>query len=341
MRKNTLLHIGRIFLTSLVGLPLLVGIPTASEADTSLTFGTNSPTPATGPQCFTNLSDTGTGFVFTGCVTPADSPSLWSLDLSGTITNPGVVTKTITITFSSNDYASRPFDTSYFDALSAAGFFATSAGVPNGAGASFTLSATAANNTTLAMMFSNPGPSSSPSSFPPPDAATGSGPCGFVGEGGFVFACNPTFDATLSLTLPGQRHVTFPGSFRVSQQPRCGQNDEDNGNGRVADENGNNGGDFDDNECDENHHLAHNDPDHNMSFRASTHRPVTFSIDTIRGPVATSVGLGIANGKPVTYVLVQAGGLPGFNFYSLTLSDASGVIYQRSGTVYGTINVRH
>jgi hypothetical protein len=118
----------------------------------------------------------------------------------------------------------------------------------------------------------------------------------------------------------------------------CQPGDEDNGKGMVADENGNNGGEFDDNECDNNHNLVHKDPNHSMMFTASAHGPVAFSGN---GLVATSVGQGIANGQPVNYVLVQTGG-PAPYVYSLTLSDASGVIYRRNGQlIYGVINLRH
>jgi hypothetical protein len=117
----------------------------------------------------------------------------------------------------------------------------------------------------------------------------------------------------------------------------CGDTDQDNGHGEVADENDNNGGDFDDNECDNNHNMEHNDPNHNMMFKASTHGLVSF----FNGQAITE-GQGAANGKPVKYVLVQTGGPAGNNFYSLTLSDLSGVIYQRSGKlISGSINVSH
>jgi hypothetical protein len=118
----------------------------------------------------------------------------------------------------------------------------------------------------------------------------------------------------------------------------CGENDEDNGHGEVADENGKNGGEFDDNECDDNHMMEHNDPDHNMKFKASTHGRASFW----NGIQAITEGQGSANGKPVKYMLVQTGGPGGSNFYSLTLTDLSGVIYQRSGKlISGVINVRH
>ena len=56
--------------------------------------------------------------------------------------------------------------------------------------------------------------------------------------------------------------------------------------------------------------------------------------------MATTAGEGIANGQPVKYVLVQTGGLLGTQLYSLTLSNATGVVYQRSGSVIAAaINV--
>ncbi len=86
------------------------------------------------------------------------------------------------------------------------------------------------------------------------------------------------------------------------------------------------------------HNFVHKDPNHSMMFTASARGPVAFSGN---GLVATSVGQGIANGKPVEYVLVQTGGAAPY-FYSLTLSDASGVIYRRnSQLIFGVINVRH
>ena len=58
------------------------------------------------------------------------------------------------------------------------------------------------------------------------------------------------------------------------------------------------------------------------------------------GNQAITEGQGAANGKPVKYVLVQTAGPLGQSFYSLTLSDSSGVIYQRSGKLlFGAINV--
>jgi len=125
----------------------------------------------------------------------------------------------------------------------------------------------------------------------------------------------------------------------VVKPPACEQGEKDNGKGRVMDEKGGNGGDFDDDECDENHNLEHDDSDHGMRFKESTHSAMMFDKS---GLVATTVGQGVANGRPVRYVLVQTGGVPGDNFYSLTLSDSFGVIYQRSGKlISGGINVSH
>jgi hypothetical protein len=128
----------------------------------------------------------------------------------------------------------------------------------------------------------------------------------------------------------------------VVKPPSCDPQDEDKGKGRVEDEHGKNGGDFENDECDEDHNVQHEDPDHKMSFKASTHGPISFSRNAANVPVATTVGQGIANGNPVRYVLVQTGGLSATQSYSLTLSDASGVIYQRSGRlISGAINVSH
>jgi hypothetical protein len=83
--------------------------------------------------------------------------------------------------------------------------------------------------------------------------------------------------------------------------------------------------------------MVHKDPDHNMMFKASTHGLVSF----VNGQAITE-GQGAANGEPVKYVLVQADGPAGVGFYSLTLSNLSGVIYQRSGKIIsGAINVKH
>ena len=114
----------------------------------------------------------------------------------------------------------------------------------------------------------------------------------------------------------------------------------------MADQNGNNGGDFSDDECNGAQNATLEDPNHNMSFKASTHGPVAFGSNAAGAPVATTVGEGIANGQPVKYVLVQTGGLLASlletQFYSLTLSNAAGVIYQRSGKlISGAINVAH
>jgi hypothetical protein len=351
MRTNTSLHIGRILLTSVVGLLLLVGIPTASEAlniGTTLQFGSASAIAAPGSGGIggagctapVTLTDPGTMLTFTGCVTPVDTTSNWLLTFSGTITSSAPTATTILIQAFSDDYASKP-DNTYFDTLSAQGTFHNATGVPDGTNAAFTYNGAAALAQPLPpMTFTG---SSSHSTFPPPSATHANGLCATPPT---TTSCHPEFTEDISLTVPAGGDLS--GSrfrFSVSQQPPCGANDEDNGNGRVADQNGNNGGDFDDNECDGHHHATHDDPDHNMHFDASTHWPVAFSIDPIRGLVATTMGEGTANGNPVMYVLVQGGGLPGSNFYSLTLSNASGVIYHRSGTPlrgYGTgTNVRH
>jgi hypothetical protein len=121
----------------------------------------------------------------------------------------------------------------------------------------------------------------------------------------------------------------------------CGHDQEDRGNGQVADEHGGNGGDFDLDECDENHQVGHRDPDHNVDFH-STSRNSAPTFDAL-APKATSTGEGLNNGKPVTYTLVvtDLGVGPGTDIYSLTLSDSTGVIYVRTGIIRsGNIVVR-
>jgi hypothetical protein len=150
--------------------------------------------------------------------------------------------------------------------------------------------------------------------------------------------------AQLNVTSEGPLTVTLADCDTQPPPPPppgCGPGNEDNGNGQVADQNGNNGGNFSDDECNGAQNATLADPNHNMSFTASSHGPVAFSSNAVGAPVATTVGEGIANGQPVKYVLVQSGGLLGTQLYSLTLSNASGVIYQRSGSlISGAINVR-
>jgi hypothetical protein len=58
--------------------------------------------------------------------------------------------------------------------------------------------------------------SSSNFSFPPPDALTASGPCGFASiEGG---QCRPNLTGTLGLTLAAGGALSFPNTFKLSQQ---------------------------------------------------------------------------------------------------------------------------
>jgi hypothetical protein len=156
--------------------------------------------------------------------------------------------------------------------------------------------------------------------------------------------------AQLNITSDGPLKVTLADcdTQPPPPPPACESGNEDNGNGRVADPNGNNGGDFSDNECNGAQNATLEDPNHNMSFKASTHGPVAFSSDAAGAPVATTVGEGTANGQPVKYLLVQTGdllqtgGLLASQFYSLTLSNSSGVVYQRSGRlISGAINVVH
>jgi hypothetical protein len=156
--------------------------------------------------------------------------------------------------------------------------------------------------------------------------------------------------AQLNITSDGPLKVTLADcdTQPPPPPPPCESGNEDNGNGRVADQNGNNGGDFSDDECNGAQNATLEDPNHNMSFKASTHGPVAFSSNAAGAPVATTVGEGTANGQPVNYLLVQTGdllqtgGLLASQFYSLTLSNTSGVVYQRSGKlISGAINVVH
>jgi hypothetical protein len=122
----------------------------------------------------------------------------------------------------------------------------------------------------------------------------------------------------------------------------CADGEEDDGNGEVEDENGENGGDFDFDECDENHEVGHRDQDRDVDFHSTMKdgRP-TFDLSV---PKATTTGRGLNNGQPVTYVLVvtDLGIGPGTDLYSLTLRDDLGaIIYSRTGRLRsGDIVVR-
>jgi len=114
--------------------------------------------------------------------------------------------------------------------------------------------------------------------------------------------------------------------------PLCAAGQEDKGNGEVEDEHGGNGGDFDFDECDENHQFGHHDKDRDVDFH-STMKDAgpTFDLSVLK---ATSTGRGLNNGRPVTYVLAvtDLGIGPGTDLYSLTLRDDSGaIIYSRTG----------
>ena len=114
--------------------------------------------------------------------------------------------------------------------------------------------------------------------------------------------------------------------------PLCAAGQEDKGNGEVEDEHGGNGGDFDFDECDENHQFGHHDKDRDVDFH-STMKDAgpTFDLSVLK---ATSTGRGLNNGQPVTYVLAvtDLGIGPGTDLYSLTLRDDSGaIIYSRTG----------
>ena len=112
----------------------------------------------------------------------------------------------------------------------------------------------------------------------------------------------------------------------------CVNEEEDRGNGEVEDENGGDGGDFDFDECDENHEFHHRDPDRNVDFHSTKKDDVPkFDLSILK---ATSTGSGLNNGLPVTYTLVvtDLGIGPGTDLYSLTLQDGSGaIVYSRTG----------
>jgi hypothetical protein len=124
--------------------------------------------------------------------------------------------------------------------------------------------------------------------------------------------------------------------------PVCNPGDEDNGDGDVQDEKGQNRGHFHFDECNSNQDFTHRDSRNNVDFRSSPgdHSAPRFDASL---PMATTTGHGLNNGKNVTYVLVATAGIaPGTGLYSLTLSDASGVIYISSGKLSsGYIKVRH
>src|SRR6267378_579369 len=124
--------------------------------------------------------------------------------------------------------------------------------------------------------------------------------------------------------------------------PLCTAGQEDKGNGEVEDEKGGNGGDFDFDECDDNHQFGHRDTDRNVDFHSTMKDGgPTFDLGV---PKATATGRGLNNGQPVTYVLAvtDLGIGPGTDLYSLTLRDDSGaIIYSRTGMLRsGDIVVR-
>ncbi len=116
--------------------------------------------------------------------------------------------------------------------------------------------------------------------------------------------------------------------------PACKPEQQDKGHGQVEDEHGGNGGDFDFDECDENHQVGHKDKDKDVDFH-STKKDSAPAFD-LSLPKATTSGSGLNNGQPVTYTLVvtDLGIGPGTDLYSLTLRDGAGmVIYSRTGTL--------
>jgi hypothetical protein len=131
----------------------------------------------------------------------------------------------------------------------------------------------------------------------------------------------------------------------TAKPPPCRPDQYDRGRGQVQDEHGGNGGDFDFDECDDNHNASHRDQDRNVDFQGSRHDPPKYEsssrtsfdplggVTTVLGIKATTIGEGVNNGLPVTYTLVvtDLGLGPGTDVYWLTLSDQSGVIYTRTG----------
>ena len=119
-----------------------------------------------------------------------------------------------------------------------------------------------------------------------------------------------------------------------SPKALCNAGQQDKGNGQVRNELGGDGGDFDFDECDENHQIAHRDQGRNVNF-VSTRKDAGPKFDP-GIPAATTTGSGLNNGQPVTYTLAvtDLGLGPGTDLYSLTLVDGSGVIvYSRTGTL--------
>jgi hypothetical protein len=124
--------------------------------------------------------------------------------------------------------------------------------------------------------------------------------------------------------------------------PKCKPGEQDNGDGDVQDQKGEHHGHFNFDECDPDHEFSHHDSDKNVDFHSSKDQSSPQFDATV--PMATTTGHGLNNGMDVTYVLVvtDLGIGPGTDLYSLTLSDASGVIYTSTGTLSsGNINVHH
>jgi hypothetical protein len=135
---------------------------------------------------------------------------------------------------------------------------------------------------------------------------------------------------------PGEPVAT---ATKIWTAPRCKPGEEDRGNGEVEDEHHGNGGDFNFDECDENHQVGHKDRDRNVDFQSTKRDAPRFEAD---GHKAVSTGQGLNNGRPVSYTLIvtDLGIGPGKDIYSLTLSDSRGIIYTRTGTLrFGDIVV--
>jgi hypothetical protein len=144
-----------------------------------------------------------------------------------------------------------------------------------------------------------------------------------------------------------------PLTVTAAQPPPCKPDQADRGKGQVQDERGDNGGDFDFDECDDNHQASHRDSARNCDFHAKKHdapkyepsqRTTTSAagvMTVLSGVKATTSGEGTNNGLPVTYTLVVTDFGVGTDVYSLILRDATGVIYARTGLLRaGDIVVR-
>jgi hypothetical protein len=170
-----------------------------------------------------------------------------------------------------------------------------------------------------------------------------------IGNGPYTVSGYPTGGAA---TPPGDQTGLNPWDFGsltpmaegasllVFYAFLCDLQQEDKGKGQVKDEHGQNGGDFDFDECDVNHEVGHKDKSHDVDFHSTKRDAPKFDPD---GHKAVSTGEGLNNGRPVRYTLVvtDLGIGPGTDIYSLTLSDSKGIVYTRTGKLLsGNIVVR-